>query len=129
MFSLTGGRVCRLQLLRALASVVLLGSESCGTRDHILLSHIRDFFFRRLLRLARLRWRYSTPSSYSIQSITQECLLFYNSRRTDERSLHPTIRLLLRLFITAETCLPKCCPAMVIFFTISSVSRQHIHLL
>jgi hypothetical protein len=33
-------------------------------RDHVLLSQIRDFPFRRLLRLAGLRWRYSTPSPY-----------------------------------------------------------------
>jgi hypothetical protein len=32
-----------------------------GTRDHILLSQIRDFPFCRLLGLAGLRWRYSTP--------------------------------------------------------------------
>jgi hypothetical protein len=57
---LTRGRVCRLQLLLALASSVILESESRGTRDHISLSQIRDFPFRRL-RLARLRWRYSTP--------------------------------------------------------------------
>jgi hypothetical protein len=41
--SLTRGRVCHLQLLLALASAVILGSESLGTRDHILLSRIRDF--------------------------------------------------------------------------------------
>jgi hypothetical protein len=34
--------VCRLQLLLALASAVILGSESRGTRDHILLFQIRD---------------------------------------------------------------------------------------
>jgi hypothetical protein len=59
--SLTRGRVCCLQLLLALARAVIFGSESRGTRDHILLSQIRDFPFRRLLRLAGLRWRYSTP--------------------------------------------------------------------
>jgi hypothetical protein len=32
-----------------------------GTRDHILLSQILDFPFRRLLRLAGSRWRYSIP--------------------------------------------------------------------
>jgi hypothetical protein len=37
------------------------GSESRGTRDHILLSQIRDFPLRHLLRLAGLRWRYSNP--------------------------------------------------------------------
>jgi hypothetical protein len=59
--SLTRWRVCRLQLQLVLASTVILGSESLGTRDHILLSQIRDFPFRRLLRLAGSRWRYSTP--------------------------------------------------------------------
>jgi hypothetical protein len=35
-------RIYRLQLLLVLASAVILGSESRGTRDHILLSQIRD---------------------------------------------------------------------------------------
>jgi hypothetical protein len=38
----TIGRVCVLQLLLALASAVILRSESRGTHDHILLSQIRD---------------------------------------------------------------------------------------
>jgi hypothetical protein len=37
------GRVYLLYMLLALASVVFLGSESLGTRDHILLSQIWDF--------------------------------------------------------------------------------------
>jgi hypothetical protein len=36
--SLTWGRVCDLLLLLVLASAIRLGSESCGTKDHILLS-------------------------------------------------------------------------------------------
>jgi hypothetical protein len=40
--SLTRGRVCLLYTLMALASVVFLGSESLGFRDHILLSQIWD---------------------------------------------------------------------------------------
>jgi hypothetical protein len=59
--SLTRGLVCRLHLMLALASAVILGSEFREIHDHILLSHIRDFPFRHLLRLAGLRWRYSTP--------------------------------------------------------------------
>jgi hypothetical protein len=35
-----------------------------GTRDHILLSQIRNFPFCGLLRLAGLRWRYSTAPPY-----------------------------------------------------------------
>jgi hypothetical protein len=41
--SLTRARVCRLQSVLVLASAVILGSESRGTHDQILLSHIRDF--------------------------------------------------------------------------------------
>jgi hypothetical protein len=37
---LTRGRICVLYMLLALASAVILGSESRGTRDHILLSQI-----------------------------------------------------------------------------------------
>jgi hypothetical protein len=54
-------RFCHLQLLLALASAVFFGSDSRGTPDRILLSQIRDFPFCRLLRLAGLRWWYSTP--------------------------------------------------------------------
>jgi hypothetical protein len=39
---MTRERVCRLQLLLVLASVVILESESRGIHDHILLFHIRD---------------------------------------------------------------------------------------
>jgi hypothetical protein len=39
---MTGEGVCRLQLLLVFASAVILGSESRGTCDHILLSQIRD---------------------------------------------------------------------------------------
>jgi hypothetical protein len=59
------GLVCLLYMLLALASAVFLGSESLGPRDHILLSQTRDFPFRRLLRLAGSRWRYSTPPPHS----------------------------------------------------------------
>jgi hypothetical protein len=62
--SLTRWRVCLLYMLLALASTVLLGSESLCSHNHILLSHICDFPFRRLLRLAGSRWRYSTPSPH-----------------------------------------------------------------
>jgi hypothetical protein len=40
---LTRGWVCRLQLLPAFTSAVILGFESRGTHDHILLSQIRGF--------------------------------------------------------------------------------------
>jgi hypothetical protein len=91
-YFLTKGCVCRLQLLLVLARAVILRYESCGTQDHFLLSQIRDSHnleglvpvflslrnkvtrlhpqilgsFRRLLRLAGLWWRYSTPPPYRI---------------------------------------------------------------
>jgi hypothetical protein len=40
--SLTRGWVCSIQFLLALASAVILRSDSRGTRDHTLLSQIRD---------------------------------------------------------------------------------------
>jgi hypothetical protein len=64
--SLTGGRACLLYILLALASAVFLGSESLGTRNHILLSQNWDFHFRRLLRLAGSRCWYSTPPPHEI---------------------------------------------------------------
>jgi hypothetical protein len=67
--SLTRGCVCRLQLLLVLASAVILESESHGTREHLLLSQIRDFPFRRLLRLAGLSWRYSTPPPHGMKEL------------------------------------------------------------
>jgi hypothetical protein len=66
--SLTGEGACHLQLLPVLASAVIFGSESRGTRAHILLSQIRDFPFRRLLRLAGLRWRYSNAPPHGIEA-------------------------------------------------------------
>jgi hypothetical protein len=59
--SLTRERVCLLYMLLAHDSAVFIASESLGSRDHILLSLSWDFPFRRLLRLAGSRWRYSTP--------------------------------------------------------------------
>jgi hypothetical protein len=93
---LTRERVCSLQLLLVLASAVIHGSESRGTRDHILLFQIWDspslegqvplfifprnrvaqlhppgtgFPFHRLLRLAGLRWRYSNPYPRGVRQV------------------------------------------------------------
>jgi hypothetical protein len=60
------GRVCHLQLPLTLASAVIFGSKSRGTSDHILLSQIQDFHLCCLLRLAGLRWRYSTLPPHGI---------------------------------------------------------------
>jgi hypothetical protein len=55
--SLTRGRVWHLYMLLALASAIFFWSEPLGSRDHILLSHIWDFPFRRFLRLAEWPWK------------------------------------------------------------------------
>jgi hypothetical protein len=85
--SLTRGRVCRLQLLLALASAVIFGFESRGTCDHICLTHIRDFPFRRLLRLAELRWRYSTPSPHEIHPTLEWSWVLCYDRRSVGHSI------------------------------------------
>jgi hypothetical protein len=103
--SLTRGRVCRLQLLLALASAVIFGSESRWTRGHTLLSQIRDFPFRRLLRLAGSRWRYSTPPPRGFA-------LAWYSLYTDniENSLP----------IVGTESLPNNCPATASYIIVSS---------
>jgi hypothetical protein len=80
--SLTRGWVCLLYMLLALASAVFIGSESLGTRDHILLSQIWDFPFSRLLRLAGSRWRYSTLPPHEYLKTYGSQLSLY-SRNTD----------------------------------------------
>jgi hypothetical protein len=67
--SLMRGRICLLYMLLVLASVVFLGSEFLVTHDNILLSQIWDFPFRRLLRLAGSRWRYSNPPPHPLTSV------------------------------------------------------------
>jgi hypothetical protein len=93
-------KICNLlaQLLVSLPRAVTLGSKSHRTQDHILLSHFRlpkpggpgpriyipqeqggpaippfiEFPFRRLLRLARLQWRYSNPPPRGSDSLEAE---------------------------------------------------------
>jgi hypothetical protein len=77
--SLRRGCVCRLQLLLVLASEVILGSESRGTRDHNLLFQIWYFPFCCLLRLAGLRWRYSTPPPLGFHHASRSTTLVINS--------------------------------------------------
>jgi hypothetical protein len=72
--SLKRERVCLLQILVALA---IFGSESRGSRDHILLSQIRDFLFRRLLRLTRLRLEVFDPTSTRV-TIDSESPAFFS---------------------------------------------------
>jgi hypothetical protein len=82
---------------------VIFGSDSLGTRDHILLSQIRDFPFRRLLRLAGLRWRYSTPPPHRSDLNSRINSLFITSRETNID--HHVVQLILVCYspVAAET--------------------------
>jgi hypothetical protein len=109
--SLTRGRVCNLPLLLVFAITVTLGSESRGTQDHILLSQFlrlpqpggpgpriyipqeqggpvippgTGFPFRRLLRLAGLRWRYSIPPPHGIFRCCLTTQVFNHDQLEDE---------------------------------------------
>jgi hypothetical protein len=85
--SLTRWRVCHLQLLLALASAVIFGSESRGTPNHVLLSQFLEFPFRRLPQLAGLRWRISTPPQHRIISVTEFWVLYYDRRSVGQSVL------------------------------------------
>jgi hypothetical protein len=84
--SMTWGWVCNLQLLLALARRFILWSESRGTRDHILLSRIRDFLFCRLLRLSGLRGSYSTPPPHGMLTVNKLRVIFMT--RCGEQTEH-----------------------------------------
>jgi hypothetical protein len=99
--SLTRGRVCLLYMLLALSSAVFLGSESLGTRDLILLSQFWDFPFRRLLRLAGSRRRYSNPPPRGRGEVMQHRLTYIVSRRTYRKQVN---------FLAMDV---YCCPELV----------------
>jgi hypothetical protein len=79
------GRVCRLQLLLALAIAVILGSKSRGTHNHILPSQIRD---------SPRTWRARSPYLYSpgtwCSSYTPRHWVTFSSPPTTRR---PTVEL------------------------------------
>jgi hypothetical protein len=117
---LTRRWVCRLQLLLVLASAVILGSESRGTSEQILLSQIWDFPFCCLLGLAGLRWRYSTShhtglnrsslygSLYSLTHTHGKCWFLVRIRGN-----------LCWIFVYTKRALPNCCPAITYSMSIS----------
>jgi hypothetical protein len=133
--SLTRGWVCHLLLQLALASTFIFESEPHGTRDHILQSQIRYFPFCRLLRLAGLRWRYSTPPPHHV--------FWLWLLKTPLHGRHRKHRLLLpRMHVYCSLpgngyppivacacvegmCLPTCCLAMGIHVT-TCISKRRI---
>jgi hypothetical protein len=105
--SLTRERVCRLQLLLVLASSVILGPESHGTRDRILLSQIRDspnlegqapVFISPRNRVAQL-YPQALGSFFTIMRPP-----FITSRRTEYRSPSQIIPLLFSVSSVATKC-------------------------
>jgi hypothetical protein len=100
---LTKGRGCRLQLLLAPASAVILGCESRGTRDHILLSQVRDSPILRLLGPAGLRWRYSTPPPHGILNCSHVSSLYIFGKGRIEITTSNSSSIIVCLFVAAET--------------------------
>jgi hypothetical protein len=122
--SLTRGRVCRVQLLPVLASAVILGSKSRGTRQHILLSQILDFPFRRLLRLAGLQWRCLTPPPHGMTGPNQESGLPQLSSLqpicTDRvENIFQNNSIVSCVFVALGTCLLIRCLEMAVYSPIS----------
>jgi hypothetical protein len=92
--TLTRGWVCRLQLLVALVSIVILRSVSCGTHDHLLLSQIWDSpnLDCQVTVSPGREWPGYTPSHwvpFSSPSTTRRATvgIFKNSARTSQGTL------------------------------------------
>jgi hypothetical protein len=138
--SLTRGWICRLKLLLALASIIILSSESRGTHDHILLSQIRD---------SPPTWRATSPYLYPpgtgwpsythrhwvlFSSLSTTCRatveIFepYSNRGEPHRkhTLEQILYCCLRICFAVEACLQSCSLAMVVYtdFPFSAFSRH-----
>jgi hypothetical protein len=87
------------------------GPESLGNRDHILLSQIWDFPFRRLLRLAGSRWKYSTPPPRG-WGISHYCPLLITSRHGPQRTPRSSVAC---VSFATGTCLPSRSLATVVY--------------
>jgi hypothetical protein len=81
------------------------------------------FTSRPLLQLQLFVGQHSTAEHWTLLRMPNDWTLlnwtlFFNSGRTEGRSLPPTVRLLLRLFVTAGACLRNRRPAVVTFVTL-----------
>jgi hypothetical protein len=133
----TRGRVCRLQLLLADNNAVLLRSDSCAAHDHMLLSQIRGspnlesqipylyppeqggpiiypgtgYPFRRLLRLAGLRWILEPASTREVITSNYETTLGLIGSTTSKNVLDCCGGSCLAIGQVFLKCLPNCCLA------------------
>jgi hypothetical protein len=95
--SLTRGRVCRLQLL--------LARVPWDSWQYFTVSDSR-LPFSRLLRLAGLRWRYSTPPPHGILTILNWTLLYKHFTQTENtvsNSIHIAVCLPIRCLETGSS--------------------------
>jgi hypothetical protein len=102
--SLTRGWICRLQLMLPLASAVVIRSESRGTRDHIILSQIRDsptwrarspYLYTPRTGLPRYTPRHRVPFSSppTTRRVTVEVFDHASTRESDELQSQVTFSL------------------------------------
>jgi hypothetical protein len=119
--SVTKEWVCRLQLLLALASTVILRSESRGTYDHILLSQVRDTPNLEGQVPVFISLRNMVAQLYP-QELGPLFIAFYDSQaygggiriclhtgpsatRTEQKTLFPAVPLLLRVYSSSRNLL------------------------
>jgi hypothetical protein len=130
--SLAKGWVCLLCMLLALASAVSLGSESLGTRDHILLSQIWDSQghgggIRPRLHTGLISLYIRTDFRYITSGRSQQKTPFSSNsccyRGVFMSPLHRNGNSSFAcVFVAARMCLPSRCPATVLH--VSQYSRE-----
>jgi hypothetical protein len=120
--SLTRGRVCRLLCCWFSPAQSFSGPSSVAlVAIRILLSQIRDFPFRRLLRFAFLRWRYSTPPPHGIDSRDSLNSCYIAWERPQKKTAFPN-----NSSIVIEVCLPRLCieTAVILLLHACSFTRD-----
>jgi hypothetical protein len=92
------------------------GPSPLGLETYILLSQIWDFPFRRLLRFAGSRWRYSTPPPHGSTPQLVWGPRYISSGRTQEKTSFPNNSFIVAfVFVSTGTCLPSRCLEISIY--------------
>jgi hypothetical protein len=92
-----------LYMLLALASVVFLGFQSLGTRDHISLSQIWDFPFCHLPWLTGSGWRYSTLPPHGCWIFKVRVTLRLMVSQSVSFGVQPHLRLMTRYLLLFDS--------------------------